>query len=154
MNPNNPIFVLLLIAHATSAILGFGSISLSGYYVRTLDKRDVDSVRFFSSQRLGPKILIALAFIFGLGLILLSSDATVLLDSLWLRLGIVAYIAATITALGMVWPAEAKIRRALGGDTSARDLSLGQTIKRVYLGSLLVDFLLTTALILMVTQPG
>ncbi len=154
MGVNNPIYVVVLIAHASCAIIGFGTVALSGYYVRKVNSNDLEAMRYFDSRRIGPRIFVVAAFCLGLLLIYLSNNSTSLINSAWLKLGIADYGVATAVTFGFVWPTEAKLKRALGGASSARDLCLDGLIRRISLGSLIVDLLVSAALILMVTQPG
>ena len=154
MNPNSPIYVVVLLAHAGSALVGFGSVALAGFYAPRLANGEDEGRRFFGSKRIVSRSMVFATALFGVSLLFLSAKPAVFLRYPWLRFGIVLYLAATFTVIFFIWPIERRLSEAIrvlepNDFHSIKNLcvSLGRRCA-------LVDVLVAVTLLLMVTQPG
>ncbi|MDA8102053.1 MAG: hypothetical protein M0Z34_03700 [Nitrospiraceae bacterium] len=153
MTANQPAYVVLLLAHATAALIGFGSVALSGYYARRLGMPGEEAERFFSAKRTVSRSMVWLTGILGLALLLLNHRSARLASYPWLRIVVLDYLAAAAFVAMAIWPLEARIREALasGAEDMAKARAAGaRLVKR----SLVSDLALVLAAVLMVTQPG
>lgn len=154
MNPNTPIYVVLLIGHAGAAIFGFGTLALSGYYASRNNKETKEAVAYFSSRRTGPKILVFIALALGVILLLLSSTPSHLIESVWLQLGIFDYIIAAMIGILIIWPSESRLRQVLRSSSGEMQDLISDLSRRIVWAGVTIDVLLIVALVLMITQPG
>ena len=153
MNANQPVYVVLLLAHATAALIGFGSVALSAYYARRLGTQGEEVERFFASKRTIARSMVWATGILGLALLLLNHRSARLASYPWLRIVVVDYVIAAAFVAMAIWPLEARIREALasGEEGMAEARAAGAVlVKR----SVVSDLALVLAAVLMVTQPG
>ncbi len=153
MTANQPAYVVLLLAHATAALIGFGSVALSAYYARRLGTPGEEAERFFASKRTVSRSMVWATGILGLALLLLNHRSARLASYPWLRIVVVDYVIAAAFVAVAIWPLEGRIRKALAsaeeGMAMARAAGAA-LVKR----SLVSDLALVLAAVLMVTQPG
>ncbi|KJF15747.1 hypothetical protein [Acidithrix ferrooxidans] len=154
MNPNSPIYIVLLGLHFGSVTFGFGGVGLSGLYASRLSTGDPESIKYFSSRRIGPKVLVVVALLFGLVLIALSRHPLLFVDAPWLRIAFIAYLIAATISGALIWPIEATVRRLITTGNFEMTAEVRVAMKKILRLSLIVDLAFSLALILMVTQPG
>ena len=153
MTVNQPAYVVLLLAHATAALIGFGSVALSGYYANRLEAAGEEAERFFSSKRTISRYMVWATGVLGVVLLVLNHRSARMASYPWLRIVVVDYVLAAAFVAMAIWPLEARIRKALaaGGEGLPKARAAAASlVKR----SLVSDLALALAAVLMVTQPG
>jgi uncharacterized membrane protein len=94
--------------------------------------------------------------VFGFALVGMSQGDYALGDS-WVLAGVVLFVAVALVAEGVLWPAERRLRTAVGGVASAAPIPRGTSVERDAesmaraAGAALV--LLVAAMVVMVAQP-
>ena len=153
MTANQPAYVVLLLAHATAALIGFGSVALSAYYARRLGTPGEEAERFFASKRTVSRSMVWVTGLLGLALLVLNHRSARLAGYPWLRIVVVDYVLAAAFVAMAIWPLEARIREALasGGEGLPKAQAAAASLVR---RSLVSDLALVIAAVLMVTQPG
>ena len=134
----------LVAAHVVCAVVGFGSVALSGVYGAIVSRPGdrEETARYFASRG-WTELLVLPVPILGAAALAMKPEKGDFAD-LWVSGGIVAWSAATALLLRVVRPAEASIRRGIEVEGSGR---------RLMWASVATDVLFVVALGLMVTQP-
>jgi hypothetical protein len=145
------IFDVLVGLHVVCALVGFGSVAISGVYgawIRRTDKADdsEETARYFQSRG-WPELLVLAVPVFGAAAIGFRPDGADFGD-LWVIGGFVLWALAAGLLLGVVRPAENRIR-ARGSDPAVRSSGA-----RLMWAAAASDVLFVLALALMVTQPA
>ena len=155
LNPNQPLYVVLLLVHAGAALIGFGSIGLGGFYATRLDSVDPEeSRRFFLAKRTVARVMVVVAGVLGLLLLALNSNRSAFLGYLWLRIAVADYLVLLTFVIFGVWPLERRIRESLTEGQAAYANAVRNLAALMVRRSVVVDVLASFALLLMVTQPG
>jgi hypothetical protein len=150
---NQDIYDVLVGAHVACAILGFGSVALSGVYgfgARKLERQDrvEESRRYFRSPGRLEVLLVAVPFLGAAALVVEPRGAGV--AQLWAGLAAVVWAGATVILLRVVRPSEGAIREALAGGDFTEAAAAGARLGRA---SVMTDVAFAVALGLMVFQP-
>lgn len=167
-------YQILLVAHVGCAIVGFGSMALTGGYARLAGREEARggppraarpgppraARRYF---RPGPNLasrLVLVVPVLGLGLVGLDPGAD--LGQAWVWLGLALWALAAALAVTVLWPAEARIQDLLalpvaGGPTAPPGLpgpgALAQASRRASMSAAAIDLAFVAALVIMVAQP-
>ena len=141
--------------HAGAALVGFGSVALSGFYAVRLDTAQFEeSVRYFTSKRQLARSFVYVTGALGVVLLVLNQASKAISGDTWLRISVADYLLLVLYVTVSIWPLERKIRLALL-DGFARDAAvITGPSKSLIRRSLVVDVMSIVALTLMVTQPG
>lgn len=134
----------LVAAHVVCAVVGFGSVALSGVYgglARRAGSGEETS-RYFSSRGWAEWLVLAVPFLGAAALA--SKPAKGDFTDVWVLGGIVAWVVAAVLLVRVVRPAEAGIRKGIEVKRGGR---------RLLWASVGMDVLFVIALALMVTQP-
>lgn len=132
---------VLVALHALSALIGFGTVAISGAY-GALGRRPANAEelkRYFASPGRGEYALL-LVPVFGATAMAVRPGGSEF-GSIWVISGFVIWAVASVLLLGVVRPAEASLR---GGGPGAT---------RLMWAAGACDVLFVLALFLMVTQP-
>lgn len=148
------IFDVLVALHVASAVIGFGSVAISGVYggmARRLGSGEggragpVEEVARYFRSRGWPELLILAVPVFGAAALGFRPDGSDF-GAFWVDAGFVIWLVAAGLLLAVVRPAEDRIRAARAGDTAAA----GRALMWAAAGC---NVLFVVALALMVTQP-
>ncbi|MDA8196720.1 MAG: hypothetical protein M0019_05865 [Actinomycetota bacterium] len=150
MNPNAPLYVVFLLLHAASAVLGFGSVAIGGLYLPKLARKEEEGIAFFRQGRALSKVVIPLTLALGVTLMFLAGPNSNFYSHLWFQGAVTSYLIAYGLCLIGIWPKEALIRRALFDDEKI-DAKTLVGIQKAIVG---VELLVVVAFVLMVSQPG
>jgi hypothetical protein len=158
---NHGIYDVLVGAHVVAAIVGFGSVAVSGVYGAsarrlrpgTPDRAErpeqVEEIRrYFRGHNLVEYLVLVVPFL-GVAALALRPGRHGYGD-VWVVAGAVIWAAASVLLLFVVRPAEGAIRRAAGSGDRA---GAGRYGTRLFWASVAMDVLFVTALAFMVTQP-
>jgi hypothetical protein len=142
----------LVALHVVSAVVGFGAVALSGVYgatARHAGRRDAQEeiARYFRSPGRAEWLVLAVPFLGAAALGARPEGAD--FGAVWVVSGAVLWLAAAALLLGVVRPAERRIRAAAGraGPTAAAG-------RRLMWAAAASDVLFVAALVLMVGQPS
>lgn len=163
MGRSSVVFQVLLALHVTSAVVGFGSIAVTGCYAglgRPRRGRPVPAPvrRFF---RPGPNVasrVVLVVPLLGLALALSGPSGDLAAPWLWASSGL--WAGATALAAGVLWPAESRVQKLLaerperaGQDARARD-ELARASGRASRSAAAISLAGAAAFVLMVSRPG
>jgi hypothetical protein len=139
------VYDALVALHVVCALVGFGAVAVSGVYggLARNPANESETSRFFASRLFAEWLIIPVPFL-GLGALLADHRSRELGD-VWVVGGWIVWVAATALLLGVVRPAESRLRARAN---TARD---GRVLVWAGIAS---DVLFVVALGLMVTQPG
>jgi hypothetical protein len=176
MASDGPVYEAVLAAHVLSAVIGFGSILVTGGYAQLARPRlgvttgtswaPPEAVRryFRPGANLASRLIFAVP---ALGLVLAGLGGWKDLHQMWLWIGSGLWVAAAGAAAGLVWPAEARIQALVhrlgqgGGGGGSQDASvpavganLARAGRRAVAGSALADLAAAAALVIMIARPG
>jgi hypothetical protein len=143
------IFDVLVGLHVVSAVIGFGSVALSGIYGAAARRSEdqglsEETTRYFGSRG-WPELLILAVPVFGAVAIGFRPEGADF-GAVWVTGGLVLWALASALLLGVVRPAEKRIR---GGGAG-----LGSSGTRLMWAAVACDLLFVVALALMITQPA
>lgn len=139
-----PVYDALVAAHVVCAVVGFGSVALSGVYggfARGSGSGE-DTARYFASRGWAEWLVVAVPFLGAAALA--SKPQKGDLADVWVIGGIVIWVVAAALLVGVVRPAEAGIRSGADPQRCGR---------RLMWSSVAMDVLFVLALGIMVTQP-
>jgi hypothetical protein len=145
------IFDVLLVLHVLSAVIGFGSVAISGIYgagARHPDRPGSreETTRYFGSRGRAELLILAVPVFGAVALGFRPSGAD--FSDVWVIAGFVAWLAAAAALVGVVRPAEKMIRESAPGP------ALAAAGRRLMWASAACDVLFVGAFVLMVTQPA
>ena len=145
------IFDVLLVLHVVCAVVGFGSVAISGVYgaaIRHPDQRASreETTRYFHSRGWAELLILAVP-VFGVAALALRPSGADFGD-VWVIAGLVMWMAAAVALIVVVRPAEKVIRGSPSGP------ALGVAGRRLMWASAACDVLFVGAFALMVTQPA
>ncbi len=184
VGPNDALYQVVLVAHILCAVVGFGSIAVTGEYAsaarRTSSAGQVsDAVhRYF---RPGPNL--ASRFIYAvpvLGLVMAGFGGAGDLQQSWLWLGTGLWLLAAGLAIGVVWPAEAHISslvsdesfvpagpgwgaagtefgepgEVVGGGEAVVRAAIARASRRASGAAAVMDLAVVAAFVVMIARPG
>ncbi|GEM_PF-764271 len=178
MGSDRALYEAVLAAHVLSAVIGFGSILVTGCYAQLAGRRPgpgqtgpwspSEGVRRYF--RPGANLASRLIFVVpALGLVLAGLGGWEDLHQLWLWIGSGLWVTAAGAATGLVWPAESRIQVLVQGLTQpgsgdgqepspavagAGRSSLARAGRRAVTGSALADLAAAAALVIMIARPG
>ena len=137
----------LVVAHVACALIGFGSVALSGVYGaiarRPQTPRSTDeTARYFGSPNRAGWLLLAVPFL-GAGALAMRPTKGDIGD-VWVAGGLAIWAVAAVLLLAVVRPVEGRLRRGVDLASSGRLLMWA---------SVASDVMFVAALGLMVTQP-
>lgn len=151
---------ILIGLHVLCVVVGFGSVALSGIYggigrsqgtARARPETGEDLRRFFSSDsRLGYLLVVGPAF--GVAAMAVRPGGSEFED-LWVILGEIFWVAATVVFLAVVRPSERRVQSAVRKPEAASGPSLRTACRRLMWAAAASDVIFVIALFLMVTQP-
>ncbi len=150
LNPNAPIYVVFLLLHAASAILGFGSVAIGGLYLPKFARNEAEGVAFFRQGRALSKVVVPLTLALGVTLMVLAGRGSNFYSHLWFQAAVTCYLIAYGLCLVGIWPREALIRRAIFDGVAVEKKTM-VAIQKAIVG---VELLVVVAFVLMITQPG
>lgn len=151
----------LVALHVASAVVGFGAVAVSGAYGavgrhggRQVGPREgqagrSDELRRFFATPLRAELLILVVPFLGAAALAVRPTGSDFAAA-WVLIGVAIWVAASAVLLGLVRPAESRLRRALedgadgAADAPARALMWSAAVS---------DLLFVAALLVMVTQP-
>jgi hypothetical protein len=160
----------LVALHVVSAVVGFGAVALSGLYGATASHPDragatEEAARFFRSPGRAQWLLLVVPVLGAAALGWRPSGAD--FGDTWVIAASIIWLAAAALLLGVVRPAERRIRAALRpvadrgppGPASARpapapDPDLAGAGRLLMWGAIGSDLLFVAALVLMIGQPA
>jgi len=147
------LFDVLIGLHVTCAIVGFGSVAITGTYGFTSrhpgDSRTLEEAgRYFRSPGRLELLVLAVPFLGAAALAVGPHTGGVV--QLWTVLAASVWLVASIALLGVVRPAERRIRLAL---SEADRPTLAVSAGRLGWATVVTDVCFTAALILMIFQP-
>jgi hypothetical protein len=163
------LYDIVVALHVLSAVIGFGSVALSGIYGGTASHPDrpgsrEEAGRYFRSPGRAEWLVLAVPFL-GAGALGLRPSGADFGDT-WVIAGSVIWLAAAALLLGVVRPAERRIRAAAsdrpvtngGAHTApARPGALSEVVRAGRLlmwGAIGCDVLFVAALVFMIGQPA
>ena len=141
------IYDVLVGLHVTFAIIGFGSVALSGAYGAIARGGNLGELRRYLSGRTSASLGVIIAPVFGIAAMAVRPGGSEY-GHLWAIAGMVVWIVAGTLLLGVVRPTEARLRSKT---TRADELRLHAT--RLAWAGAASDLLFLGALLMMVTQP-
>ncbi|MGH9067377.1 MAG: DUF2269 family protein [Acidimicrobiales bacterium] len=158
MATTGPAFEVVLAAHVVSAVVGFGSIVVTGGYAHLAGSRgDGPSEPVRRYFRPGPNLVSRLIFLVPvLGLALAGLGAADDLSQPWLWAGSGLWVLACILAEGVLWPAETRIQRLthLPAGPGADRSELAVASRRASRSAAVIDLCFVAALVIMIGRPG
>jgi hypothetical protein len=145
------IFDALLVLHVLSAVVGFGSVAISGVYgaiVRHPDRpgSQEETRRYFQSRGWAELLILAVP-VFGVAALGFRPSGADFSD-VWVIAGLLLWLAAATLLIAVVRPAERTIRLAPPGFSAA------PAGRRLMWASIACDVLFVFAFAVMVTQPA
>jgi Predicted integral membrane protein (DUF2269) len=145
------IFDVLVGVHVVCALVGFGSVAISGVYGasvrRTEERKDSEETARYFQSRGWPELLVLAVPVFGVAAIGFRPEGADFGD-LWVIGGLVLWAAAAGVLVGVVRPAENRIR------SGAADQAVRNSGARLMWAAAASDVLFVLALALMITQPA
>lgn len=126
---SSPVFGILLVAHITAALVGFGALGATGIQgwrlARTRDPARLVAIRrYFRPGVNWAARCVYLVPVFGVALIV-ASGGTYRPEDTFVQVGIGLWVAAVLTGELLVWPAERVVQRALAGQAAPASVTLG-----------------------------
>jgi heme/copper-type cytochrome/quinol oxidase subunit 2 len=145
------IFDALVALHVVSAVVGFGSVAISGVYGATARHADraessEETRRYFQSPGRAEWLIVAVPF-FGLAALGFRPEGAHL-GQLWVVAGTIVWLVAAALLLVVVRPSEREIRLSTGDPPPVR------AGRRLMWASIASDVLFVVALAVMVAQPA
>lgn len=133
---------VLVILHAVSALIGFGSVAISGAY-GAIGRRpgNADELERYFAAPGRAEYLVLVAPVFGVAAMAVRPGGSEF-GAAWVMAGFAIWVVASVLLLQVVRPTEARLRA--GGPGAARLMWAAGAC----------DALFVIALFLMVTQPG
>jgi hypothetical protein len=138
------VYDALVAAHVVCAVVGFGSVALSGVYggIARRPGEGEEAARYFASRGWTEWLILPVPFLGAAALA--ANPAKGNFADVWVIGGISVWVISAALLVGVVRPAEARIR---GGDRAE------QSGRLLMWSSVASDVLFVVALGLMVTQP-
>lgn len=144
-------------------VIGFGSVAISGAYGaigrnaagRRARAETVSELRRFFATDSKLEYLLAVGPLFGIAAMAVRPGGSEF-SALWVVAGLVIWVVASGLLLGVVRPAERRIRAATSAvvdGPEGPDSSLPTACRRLMWASAATDLLFVVALFFMVTQP-
>jgi uncharacterized membrane protein len=156
---NQTAYDVFVALHVASAVVGFGSVALSGAYgghARHLDQETTaeELRRYFRARGRAELVLLAVP-IFGASAVLVGPGGHEF-GELWVDLGLGLWVLAAAMLVGIVRPGEAVLRRASQSAELAdlADPRLPQAGRRLQWAAASCDLIFLVALVVMVIKPG
>jgi hypothetical protein len=155
---SNPGFDLLLIAHVTCAIVGFGALVTSGVQAARLQRSEGGRVPPALRRYFAPGVNWAGRVLYGVPvfgfLLLADSGGRLRAADPWVVAGLALWGTAAVVAEGVLWPAERRIQAVLAGPSEGSGRALAGDCRLVAgLGGTL-GLVFVVATVLMVARPG
>lgn len=177
MRSDGALYEVVLAGHVLCAIVGFGSILVTGGYAGAARPRSAhgpvpDAVRryFRPGPNRASRVIFAVPV---LGLVLAAMGGGAAFGQPWLWAGSGLWLLAAALAVGVVWPAEARIASLVveteatheppaagapggGGQTMTGPArgSLASAARRASWAAAAVDVVVVSAAVVMVARPG
>ena len=154
----NPAYVLLLLAHILSALIGFGALGTTGVFASRLRRRPdgdlSEGIRnyFRPGRNLAEQCVLTVP-VFGFLLLFFGSHRDVSAVFPWIGLGLWSVVG--IVAVEVIWPTEKEIQRMVAtSEVSQMDRHrVGALARRLENGTAMVSLIGVVALIVMIGQP-
>jgi hypothetical protein len=148
------LYDVLVALHVISAVVGFGAVALSGIYgstARQADKPEAreEIARYFRSPGRAEWLVLPVPFLGAAALGARPEGAD--FGAVWVVTALVLWVAAATVLLGIVRPAERRIRAAAASGQASRTAAAGRALLWASVAS---DVLFVAALVLMVGQPA
>jgi len=153
---SSPLYDALVGLHVLSAVVGFGAVAISGVYgagARRLETGE-ETYRYFESPGRAEWLVLVVPF---LGVAALGArPAGADFGDVWVIAAGALWLAAAGLLLGVVRPAERRIRAAIraGARTGTTSLDVAEAGRRLMWAATGCDVLFAAALVLMVYQPA
>ena len=147
------LFDILVALHVACAVVGFGSLALSGVYGfgtgRRRGARDLEEARrYFAAPGRLEFLILVVPFIGAAALIVQPGGRG--LAQLWAGLAAAVWLVAAVALIRVIRPAELRVREALAAG-EVEDAA--RAARRVGWGATVTDLAFVVALGLMVFQP-
>lgn len=153
-NSGSPVLYDLLVAlHVASAVAGFGAVAVSGAYGTVARRargpeRAEEVRRFFATPLRAELLILAVPFLGAAALAERPGGQDY--AAAWVLIGAGIWVAASAVLLGLVRPAERRLRDAFSEDGAPARDTAARTLLWAAAAS---DLLFVVALFVMVTQP-
>lgn len=138
---------VLVVAHAVSAVVGFGAVAVSGAYGVIGRSGESEEVRRFFSGRARAEWLVIAVPLFGVAA-LSARPGGADYSSVWVVTGLGVWLLAATLLFLVVRPAQAAVRGGL-----ARSADIRRASGRLAWAAAACDLLFVVAVFVMVTQP-
>jgi hypothetical protein len=156
-------YAALLTLHVVSAVVGFGAVAISGVYgasARHPDREEAreETRRYFRSSGKAEWLVLVVPFL-GAGALSVRPGGADFGDT-WVVTAALVWLAAAVLLLGVVRPAERRIRVALevlpvaAAASDRQGAETARAASRLMWAALACDGLFLVALVLMVYRPG
>lgn len=155
---------VLVALHVTAAVLGFGSVALSGVYGanayrlagktgRAQEAASEELHRYFRAPGRLEWAVLAVP-VFGAGAVVAGQGGRGFAE-VWVGLGLGLWLVAAALLLGVVRPAEAALRASLAAEApGAADPRFRSAGRRLSWAAAASDLIFLVALVVMVIKPG
>ena len=152
------LYDVFIALHVSLALVGFGAVALSGAY-GIVGRKGLsrELVRFISGRTWAELALVA-APLFGVAAMTVRPGGSEFAQ-LWAIAGLTIWVLASALLLGVLRPAEAKLRSAVteaqrGAASGDADKAIRAHSTRIVWAGAVSDLLFLCALMMMVTQPA
>jgi uncharacterized membrane protein len=157
-------YATLLTLHVVCAVVGFGAVAISGVYGATARHPDREEAReetrrYFRSSGTAEWLVLVVPFL-GAGALSLRPGGADFGDA-WVVAASLVWLAAAVLLLGVIRPAERRIRVAVqalpavaAGTPDRQRAETARAARRLMWAALACDALFLVALVLMVYRPG
>jgi hypothetical protein len=152
---SHDVYDVLVVLHVACAVIGFGSIAITGVYGFTsrapAGPEAVDEARRYFRSPARLELLVVVVPVIGIAALAVQPGGRGV-GQLWAGLAVVTWAGAATVLVRVVRPAEATLRAVLAGDAPDR-ATLAAAGTRLGWGGVVMDVSFFVALILMIFQP-
>lgn len=157
--PEGPGYSVLLVAHVTAAVVGFGALATTGLQAararRGPGAPGAEGVRrYFEPGVNWPARVVYAVPVLGFALAADSNGAVMIGDG-WVVAGLLLWLGAAVAAETVVWPGERRIQAIVSEqwDEPATRAELDRTCRQVAAAAVVLVGVFVAAVVLMVAKP-